>query len=186
MRHPSLLSFVSVFFSPAAHLHLPIHQPATMANTNADTNADAAGADAGGYVRKISAQAETDEKPLGRVKDMQRFLMDFERKNRDDNQRHVYQKKEGPRPWEVRKAAAVEEKDEVVEEKKEEEEAKEPVVEVEEDEEEEEEDVEEEASTLDDFGKSLYSMAFSYVLFGVSFTSSSNDSLLLCNLLQPR
>ena len=163
-----------------------------MANTNADTNADAAGADAGGYVRKISAQAETDEKPLGRVKDMQRFLMDFERKNRDDNQRHVYQKKEGPRPWEVRKAAAVEkkemgEKDEVVEEKKEEEEeAKEPVVEVEEDEEEEEEDVEEEASTLDDFGKSLYSMAFSYVLFGVSFTSSSNDSLLLCNLLQPR
>lgn len=162
-----------------------------MANTKADTNADAAGADAGGYVRKISAQAETDEKPLGRVKDMQRFLMDFERKNRDDNQRHVYQKKEGPRPWEVRKAAAVEEKieekDEVVEEKKEEEEeAKEPVVEVEEDEEEEEEDVEEEASTLDDFGKSLYSMAFSYVLLGVSFTSSSNDSLLLCNLLQPR
>ena len=158
-----------------------------MANTNADTNADA-----GGYVRKISAQAETDEKPLGRVKDMQRFLMDFERKNRDDNQRHVYQKKEGPRPWEVRKAAAVEkkveEKDEVVEEKKEEEEeeAKEPVVEVEEDEEEEEEDVEEEASTLDDFGKSLYSMAFSYVLLGVSFTYSSNDSLLLFNLLQPR
>ena len=165
-----------------------------MANTNADTNADAAGADAGGYVRKISAQAETDEKPLGRVKDMQRFLMDFERKNRDDNQRHVYQKKEGPRPWEVRKAAAVEKKekgeekeDEVVEEKKEEEEeAKEPVVEVEEDEEEEEEDVEEEASTLDDFGKSLYSMAFIYVLLGVSFTYSSNDSLLLCNLLQPR
>jgi len=148
-----------------------------MANTNADTNADAAGADAGGYVRKISAQAETDEKPLGRVKDMQRFLMDFERKNRDDNQRHVYQKKEGPRPWEVRKAAAVkkevgeEKEDEVVEEKKEEEEEEEPVVEDVEEEEEEEKDVEE-ASTLDDFGKSLYSMAISYVLLGVSFTSS--------------
>ena len=149
-----------------------------MANTNADTNTETAGADAGGYVRKISAQAETDEKPLGRVKDMQRFLMDFERKNRDDNQRHVYQKKEGPRPWEVRKAAVEkkeveeEKEDEVVEEKKEEEEAKEPVVEDVEEEEEEEEDVEEEASTLDDFGKSLYSMAFSYVLLGVSFTSS--------------
>jgi len=57
----------------------------------------------GGYVRKISAQAETDEKPLGRVKDMQRFLMDFENKNKEDNQRHVYQKKAGPRPWEVKK-----------------------------------------------------------------------------------
>ena len=47
----------------------------------------------------------------------------------------------------------------------------EPVVEDVEEEEEEEEDVEE-ASTLDDFGKSLYSMAISYVLLGVSFTSS--------------
>ena len=77
-----------------------------MANTNADTNADAGG----GYIRKISAQAETDEKPLGRVKDMQRFLMDFEKKNKEDNQRHVYQKREGPRPWEVKKAAATVEK----------------------------------------------------------------------------
>ena len=160
---------------PPPTLHLPLSTPpATMTNTNADAS--------GGYIRKISAQAETDEKPLGRVKDMQRFLMDFERKNKEDNQRHVYQKREGPRPWEVKKAAAavekkVEEKeDEVVEEKKEEE-AKEPVVE-EEEEEEEEEDVEEEASTLDDFGKSLCSMTVTYALVGVSFTYSSNATSL--------
>ena len=89
-----------------------------------------------GYVRKISAQAETDEKPLGRVKDMQRFLMDFERKNKEEAQRHVYQPKKkaaaGPRPWEVKKMEQQEQKaEEKVEEPAVEEEKveEEPVVE---------------------------------------------------------
>jgi flagellar biosynthesis GTPase FlhF len=82
---------------PAYHpFHFTAILPAPMANNPAANGGD-------GYVRKISAQAETDEKPLGRVKDMQRFLMDFEKKNKEDNQRHVYQKKAGPRPWEVKK-----------------------------------------------------------------------------------
>ena len=116
-----------------------------------------------GYVRKISAQAETDEKPLGRVKDMQRFLMDFERKNKEEAQRHVYQKKAGPRPWEVKKMQQEEQqkKEETVEEpaaeeeKVEEEPVVEEVVETKEEEQdvEEEEDDDDEESALDDFGK---------------------------------
>lgn len=138
-----------------------------MANSNGNEN--------GGYVRKISAQAETDEKPLGRVKDMQRFLMDFERKNKEEAQRHVYQPKEkaaaGPRPWEVKtfqqeQQQKVEEKVEepaVEEDKVEEEPVVEEVVEKKQeeqdvgdivDEEVEEEDNDEE-SALDDFGKSI-------------------------------
>ena len=118
---------------------------------------------ADGYVRKISAQAETDEKPLGRVKDMQRFLMDFERKNKEEAQRHVYQKKAGPRPWEVKKMQQEEQqkKEETVEEpaaeeeKVEEEPVVEEVVETKEEEQdvEEEEDDDDEESALDDFGK---------------------------------
>ena len=117
-----------------------------------------------GYVRKISAQAETDEKPLGRVKDMQRFLMDFERKNKEEAQRHVYQKKAGPRPWEAKKMQQQEQeqkKEETVEEPAAEEEKveEEPVVEEVVETKEEEQDVEEdddeddEESALDDFGK---------------------------------
>ena len=123
-----------------------------------------------GYVRKISAQAETDEKPLGRVRDMQRFLMDFERKNKEEAQRHVYQKKAGPRPWEVKKMQQQQDQEQKEEEKVEEEPAaeekeveEEPVVEevvekedVNDEEEEEDGDEEEsdEESALDDFGKS--------------------------------
>ena len=131
-----------------------------------------------GYVRKISAQAETDEKPLGRVKDMQRFLMDFERKNKEEAQRHVYQPKKkaavGPRPWEVKKVQQQEQKEEkmedpaveeekveeepVVEEvvetkKQEEQDVEEDVVDEEEEEEEDDDDDDDEESALDDFGK---------------------------------
>ena len=120
----------------------------------------------GGYVRKISAQAETDEKPLGRVKDMQRFLMDFERKNKEEAQRHVYQPKKkaaaGPRPWEVKKMVQ-QDQQQKVEEKVEEEPVVEEVVEKKQEEEQdveedvvddEEEDDDDEESALDDFGKS--------------------------------
>ena len=129
-----------------------------MANDNNDN---------GGYVRKISAQAETDEKPLGRVKDMQRFLMDFERKNKEEAQRHVYQPKKkaaaGPRPWEVKKMPEQETLEEKVEEPAAEEEkaGDEPVVEEVVEKDEEEQDVEvideedDEESALDDFGKSV-------------------------------
>ena len=64
-------------------------------NNNDDGNANA-------YVRKISAQAETDEKPIGRVKDMQRFLMDFEAKNKAEAKKHDFPQKATsnvPRPW---------------------------------------------------------------------------------------
>ena len=120
-----------------------------------------------GYVRKISAQAETDEKPLGRVKDMQRFLMDFERKNKEEAQRHVYQPKKkaaaGPRPWEVKKMPEQETLEEKGEEPAAEEEKveEEPVVEEVVEKDEEEQDVEvideedDEESALDDFGKSV-------------------------------
>ena len=152
----------SLTITPPA-IDLPLCSAANNMASNHNNSAD-------GYVRKISAQAETDEKPLGRVKDMQRVLMDFERKNKEEAQRHVYQKKAGPRPWEVKKVQQQQQqqqqqKEEAVEEPAVEEEKveEEPLVEEVVETKEEEQDVEEEEdddnddddeeSALDDFGK---------------------------------
>ena len=148
----------SLTITPPA-LDLPLYSAANNMASNHNNSAD-------GYVRKISAQAETDEKPLGRVKDMQRFLMDFERKNKEEAQRHVYQKKAGPRPWEVKK---MQQHQQQQEQQKKEETAKEPAAEEEKVEEEpvvevvvekkqdvedvDEEEDDDEESALDDFGK---------------------------------
>ena len=83
-------------------------------------------------MRKISAQAETDEKPIGRVKDMQRFLMDFEAKNKAEAKRHDFPQKvkdnqnNALRPWEKKekKHQEKEQKERAVEEEEPKEEAK--------------------------------------------------------------